>query len=238
MKKSTDLSLSKLIAEYDTVIGVMESDAHDNEDHAYGGFIRQAKGKLQEYITKRLIEIAWTDELAQDASRLEINSIKIPIPIKKSYLKRVPKYVQKHIEANIADYVYKLSVDRHVFVDGNFILGIECKAYTENAMLKRIMVDFMFLKTLYPDLKCFLFQLESMLGGDYSQVLRKTFGGTASHSIMSYFDTVDLQILTLVKGERKVDEPINKPEFYKPLERVALEHGVKMLVAELRPYAK
>lgn len=238
MKEKTVLAIADLIAFYDKVIGVMESDAIDSEEHAYGGFIRQAKGKLQEYITKRLVEIAWGDELGQDMSRLEINSLKIPIPIKKAYLKKVPAYVRKNIEEHLSDYVYKLSVDRHVFIDKKFILGIECKAYTENAMLKRIMVDFMFLKTLYPNLKCFLFQLESMLGGDYSKIIKKTLGGTASHSIMSYFDTVDLQILTLVRGERKVDEPINKPEFYKPLEKSALEQGIAMLVAEMHRYAK
>lgn len=238
MKNATKKALKVLVQDYDRTIGIMESDANDNTDRAYGGFVRQAKGKLQEYITKRLIEIAWIDELGQDKSRLDINSSKIPIPIKLEYLTRIPDYVKKDIESHIEDFVYKLSVDRHVFIDGKFILGIECKAYTENAMIKRIMVDFMFLKTLYPDLKCFLFQLESMLGGDYDQVTDKPLGGTATHSIMSYFDTVDLNILTMIKGVRKVDEPINKPEFYKPLEMSALVRGVKMLVEELKIYAK
>ncbi len=38
----------------------------------------------------------------------------------------------------MSDYYYSLSVDKQVYVDGNFIIGVECKSYTENAMLKRI----------------------------------------------------------------------------------------------------
>jgi hypothetical protein len=166
MKTKTHQELKEIIATYNSVLKVMESDSHvaEEEGRAYGGFIRATKGKLQEYITHKLIEIAWVVELQQSKRRLEINSSKIPIPLQPEYLNRVPAYVKRHIESNIEDYFYKLSVDKHAFIDGNFVLGVECKAYTENAMIKRIMVDFMFLKTLYPNLKCFLFQLESMLG--------------------------------------------------------------------------
>ena len=73
-------------------------------------------------------------------------------------------------------------------------------------MLKRILVDFHLLKTLYPHLTCCLFQLESQLGGDYADLPETPFGSRATHSIMSYFDDVDLHIVTFLKGERKVDK--------------------------------
>lgn len=241
LKDATKKELNKLIDYYKEKIGIMESDANASKGRAYGGVIRQAKGSLQEQITKRLIEIAWCNELGQSPSRLEINSKKIPIPIniKGDYLNHEPDYVKDHIHSNLDKYVYKLSVDKHVFIDGNFVLGIECKAYTENAMIKRIMVDFMLLKTKYPNLKCFLFQLESMLGGDYSDFNKLSpLGGTATHSIMSYFDTVHLHILTLLEGERKVNAPINKPGFHKPLEKSALEKGIRILVDEFKKYAE
>ncbi len=66
---------------------------------------------------------------------------------------------------------YWAKVDVHVFVDDNLVLGMECKSYTENAMLKRILVDFRMLKSLHPDLICCLLQMESMLGGGYSDPL-------------------------------------------------------------------
>ena len=96
----------------------------------------------------------------------EINSQKIPIPIKHEYLDKIKELqVQKHIRDNIVDYVYQLSVDKHIFIDGKFVIGIECKAYAENAMIKRILIDFELLRTQYPDLSCYLFQLEASLAG-------------------------------------------------------------------------
>ena len=241
MKYKTRKSLEEIIKTYQTVIGVMEEKANEhNEDksRAYGGVIRATKGKLQEFITHRLIESAWVCELEQDPERLDINSKKIPIYIKNNYLNSLPNYIREHIEANIDDYYYNLSVDKHVFVDNNLLFAVECKSYTENAMLKRIMVDFMLLKTVFPNLKCFLFQLESMLGGDYSKDLHTPLGSVQSHSIMSYFDSVQLNIFTFIYGERNVDRPINKPEFFKPLEISALKNGLNAIKEVFIDYLK
>lgn len=241
MKSETRSALEQLICQYNQVMQVMETRGKDSDEEgtrAYGGVIRAMKGKLQEFISEKLIEIAWGHELGQSRRRLDINSDKIPIPLKPEYLNRIPKYLKDHISSNISDYNYKLSVDKHAFIDGKFVLGIECKAYTENAMIKRIMVDFMFLKTKYPNLKCFLFQLESQLTGDYSELKPCPLGSRPTHSIMSYFDTVDLNILTLIKGERKVDRPINKPQYFKPLEMSSLEKGIFWLTEAMKDYVK
>ncbi len=110
------------------------------------------------------------------------------------------------------------------------MIGIECKAYTENAMIKRILVDFHLLKTKAPDMRCYLFQLENQLGGDYSKVLKKPKGSAPTHTLMSYFNNVDLRIITLLEGERKVDRPINKLQFFKPLPLDRLKMAVAVLV--------
>jgi hypothetical protein len=104
-------------------------------------------------------------------------------------------------------------------------MGVECKAYTENAMFKRILVDFTLLKTTYPNLDCVLLELESQLGGDYSELKDITYGSPSTHTLLSYFD-IQLNIVTLLEGERKVDRPIHKPEFYKPLKKESLERAV------------
>lgn len=239
MEKSTISELQNIIQEYDTVIKVVDKDAHqldERDDRAYGGYIRTTKGKLQEHITERLIDIAWCCELGQDQKRLNINSIKINIPINRIFIDKLPHYLREYINAHIDDYFYGLSVDKQIFIDNKFISGIECKAYTENAMLKRILVDFMLLKTKFSDIKCHLFQLESMLGGDYSQLNDVEFGSAASNTIMSYFPNVNLNILTFINGERKVEKPIHK--FYKPLPFKSLEKGIKILANDLKPYVK
>jgi hypothetical protein len=242
MNTKTILQLEKLIQEYKTVMTVMEHDAAramEDDGRAYGGFIRAAKGKMQEYITEQIIRIAWGVELEQNPSRLEINSKKIPIPINIEYVRSLPlPEVRNHILNNIEIYSYGLSVDKHVFLDEQFILGIECKAYTENAMIKRILVDFYLLKTKYHNLHCFLFQLESQLGGDYSCEINTPLGSKSTHSLMSYFPNVKLDIFTLLPGERNINEPINKTAFFKPLTIERLEPALNGVASVLKNYSK
>jgi len=216
----------------------MEHDADKaikQDSRAYGGFIRAAKGKMQEYITEQLIRTTWEVELEKHPSKLTINSEKIRIPIQMDYVNEIKeKTVREYILANIRKYYYGLSVDKHVFVDGKLVIGIECKAYTENAMIKRILVDFHLLKTKAPNMLCYLFQLESQLGGDYSSVVQSPKGSPPSHTLMSYFSDVELRIVTLLSGERKVDRPINKLQFFKPLPLERLEMAVDTLIKGFR----
>lgn len=238
MKPATTKRLKDLIETYDRVLRVMEHDAAKavkQDSRAYGGFVRSAKGKMQEYICEELVHIAWGVELAKQPNRLAINSEKIRIPIQMEYVRQVKdKAVREYILSNIRKYFYGLSVDKHVFVDGKLVIGIECKAYTENAMIKRILVDFHLLKTKAPEMLCYLFQLESQLGGDYSVVDDKPKGSPPTHTLMSYFDDVELRVVTLLSGERKVDKPINKLKYFKPLSIQRLEAAVDILVAGFR----
>ena len=226
--------IDKIIAHYNAVIKGVDSDAAKREDRAYGGVIRAEKGKLQEFITEEIIRIAWS-EISDDETRLEINSNKIPVPIQESYIKNFPdEEVKKYIKEHKNNYYYGLSVDKHVFIDDIFVMGIECKAYTENAMLKRILTDFHLLKTLYPNISCHLFQLESQLGGDYSDLPDTVYGSKSTHTIMSYFDDVDLHITTLLKGERDIKNPIHKK--FKPLEKKILKKAVEFIKTSLISY--
>ncbi|SFM24079.1 hypothetical protein SAMN05421830_1264 [Desulfomicrobium norvegicum] len=237
MKAATDQELRKLIVLYNNVMEVMEHDAAKSmrdDNRAYGGFVRAAKGKIQELITERLVRTVWDVEMGENPERLSINSKKIKIPILRSYVDSInDENLKKYISSNILKYSYGLSVDKHVFIDNKFVLGIECKAYTENAMLKRILVDFYLLKTKFPKLNCFLFQLESQLGGDYSECNKFPIGSYPTRTIMSYFKNVDLNIVTLLEGERKVDRPINKPQFFKPLKVEHLEVAIGYLQESL-----
>jgi hypothetical protein len=45
---------------------------------------------------------------------------------------------------------------------------------------------------------------------------------------MSYFD-VNLNIITLLEGERKVDEPIHNSKHYKELKKDILEAGINTI---------
>lgn len=219
MTKLKDISkeVNGLIKSYNLLVKGIETKANDDEDRAYGGIIRAGKGLLVESLCKRIIEIAWK-ELGGKSKRLSLEKQTVKIPLNKKYLNRIKSpEIKKWIEKNIHDFYYTLKTDVHIYIDDEFVIGVECKAYAENAMLKRILVDFTLFKQVFPNLKCVLLQLESQLGGDYSTPSKEIiFGSPSTHTLLSHFD-VDLHIITLLDGERKVDKPIHKKRFYKEL---------------------
>ncbi len=82
-------------------------------------------------------------------------------------------------------------------------------------------------KQVFSNLRFVLLQLESQLTGDYSQRSKKiTYGSTSTHTLLSYFNR---NIITLFEGERKSDEPIHKPGFYKELKKENLVRAVELL---------
>lgn len=224
-----DSKLEELIMEYNAVVKVIDRKGKESTDRAYGGIVRMAKGGLQEYLTEELVRLAW-ESIGGNPFSLNINSAKVTIPIQENYIANIAdEEIRNHIQEHKVNYTYQLSVDKHVFINNKFVIAIECKSYAENAMMKRILVDFMLLKTKYPQLKTFLFQLESQLGGDYSNLNPITFGSYSTHTLESYFPTVDLKIVTFLRGERRVDEPIHKENYFKPLEKEQLERVLSIM---------
>ena len=234
MKKNNLERIDSIINEYDSLVKGIEFAARSSDDRAYGGIIRSSKGKLVELISQELVKIAW-DEIGGKECELSFSNKRIPIPINNDYVNKIKSpEIKKWIKTNIKDFIFNAQVDIHIFVNNNFIAGIECKAFTENAMLKRILVDFTLLKTVYPNLKCCLFQLESQLTGDYSEINKPIiYGSHSTHTLLSYFD-VDLNIFTLLEGERKVDEPIHKKEFIKPLKKESLIRTIEKFTGILK----
>ena len=210
--------------------GGIEQRALGSKDRAYGGIIRAGMGGLTESIGKKLVKLAWLN-LRGEEQRLSIPNMqpKFKISIKKKYIDSIENTeVKNHLKDNFSKYYYLQGTDIRVLIDNKLVLVIECKTYTENAMLKRILVDFTLLKEMHPNITSVLLQLESQLGGDYSELNIQTFGSPSTHTLISYFD-VDLNIITLLKGERKVNKRISMPEFYKPLEEKSLLSAIKTL---------
>ncbi len=228
----------EIIAAYNALVRGIDSRAVASADRAYGGIIRAGKGELVENITSALVTIAWEDVLAQDPSRLAINKTKMPIGVKDEYIDRIsdPR-VREYVTQNRASMIYKFGTDVQVFIDGNLVLPIECKAYTENAMLKRILFDAVLMKEAVGTETYYLVQLESQLGGDYSALNEVTFGSPATHALLSRVN-VDLKIITLLRGERHVDRPIHKAEYFKELHRERLQYAVGLFAEAMRGYVR
>ena len=234
-KKST---INNIVQAYNLLVRHVDEDARsENTLRAYGVVVRSAKGALVEGIAKNIIEIAWAN-IGGKSQRLSFEKKPILIPIRHSYINKIKDVaVRKHIRKNMRNYIYKFTTDTHVSIDGTLVIGVECKAYTENAMLKRIAVDSMFLKHAHKNAQNVLLQLESQLGGDYGNLDKKVhYGSYPTHTILSYFDNVNLHIITLLEGERKVDKPIHKKKFFKKLERGAVKRATKIFEKLLTVY--
>ncbi|MEO0115886.1 MAG: restriction endonuclease [candidate division WOR-3 bacterium] len=227
--------IQEIIDAYNKLVGSIDTEATQSKNgRAYGGIVRAGKGKLVESIAKVLITIAW-QRLKQEPNRLKIIGKQIKIPIRPEYIDSLADEIKDYIRQNIQNYYYHYKPDILVAIDDKPIMAVECKAYTENAMLKRILVDATLLKSQYPSIQFVLLQLESQLGGDFSQLKDVTYGSPATHTLLSYFD-VDLNIITLLKGERRVDRPIHKAKFFKPLMRSHLEIAVKTILGILQEF--
>lgn len=229
-------SVDEIVKAYEILVKGIEADAQDDDERSFGGIIRAGKGKLVESIAKHMVEIAW-DKINGDPTRLSFRKSPYKIPIKIDYVKKIKdSEIKKYILNNIDNFYYTFKTDVHVSIDDNMVMGIECKAYTENAMIKRILVDFTLLKSILPRVKCVLVQLESQLNGDYCKPLSTIiFGSKSTHTLMSYFD-IDLNIITLLEGERSVYKPIHKSDYYKELKKEILEMGINKISTILKEY--
>jgi len=217
----------EIIKTYERVVLNIELQAKESQQRAFGGVIRGEKGKLVERLGKQLIEIAWHRLPIKEREKFDFDIIgcEFNIPMKRNYIDKIKnKEVKRYIEKNFKRYYYSYKPDVVVFLNQQPVLAVECKAYTENAMFKRILVDCSLLKMLYPRIKVALLQLESQLGGDYSSLNDLTYGSPSTHTLLSYFD-IDLHIITLLKGERKVREPIHQTDFFKPLTELSLQRA-------------
>lgn len=234
---TVDKKLCTLIAAYNKLVKGIDDIATASNDRAYGGIIRAGKGSLLESITAHLVQIAWCDVLHQNPARMEINKKKMPIGINREYIERITDpTVQNYVRENRDKMIYKFGTDVQVFIDGTLVLPIECKTYAENAMLKRILFDAELMKEAVGLDTYYLVQLESQLGGDYSALNDITYGSPATHALLAHVD-VNLVIITLLKGERKVNKPIHKSEFFKELRIEELQKAVRIFADALKKYA-
>jgi len=226
------LKIMELVEMYDSLFEcwALRSNPEEGDVHTPDSFMM--------YMAKDIVEIAWHN-LGGKAKRLSFYRKPILAPLLKQYTEQGKIKNQKinsYIIKNIENYVHRFRIDFHVNIDSKLIACIECEMRTKNVTVKHIAKDSVFLKQAHPKAINVLFQLESQLGGDYGNIKKNVhYGSNPTHTILSYFDDVDLNIVTLLEGERKVDQPIHKKKFYKPLETTSVKRAVKVFEDLLMP---
>lgn len=227
-------NLEDVVRAYDDVLKTLDNRAKNSDSgRAYGGVLRASKGELVESIAKSIVTVAWKG-IGGNPGDLNMDGHQIKLPFNTKNLHNIKdESTRQHVTSHINDYYYSFKPDVLVEIRGKRVLSIECKTYTENSMYKRILVDAALMRTKYPEMKFILLQLESQLGGDYSNLNGNTIGSTSTRTLTSYFD-VDIDIITLLEGERDVNKPIHK--HYKPLKLERLEFAANRVKDILRIY--
>ena len=185
------------------------------------GQIRGKKGTLVEDLAEDLLLISCSD-LGISEDRISFDPVHVRVMLTSpEYLMRLPEEVGNYLLDNLDLCYHELVTDKNLSIDGRFILDVECKSYTENTMLKKIIQDCLFVRSVYPTVCFAILQLENSLGGDFGA--SDIYGSRAAHAIMSHFD-LNIHIITLMDGNRHSHKPI---EVYpKPLKMDRLEKSL------------
>jgi hypothetical protein len=170
------------------------------------GLIRSRKGKLVEDLAEDLLVIA-CNMLGIDKDRISFGPMDVKVPLENmDYLLTQPYEVSNYLIDNLEKCYHELKTDTNLSIDGQFVLDVECKSYTENTMLKKIVQDCIFIRNAYPKTSVCVLQLENALGGDYGGA--DVMGSPMAHAIMSH-GNVDIKIITLMNGNRSSNRPIH-----------------------------
>ncbi|MDY7010316.1 MAG: hypothetical protein SVV80_06120 [Planctomycetota bacterium] len=160
---------------------------------------------MVEDITRDIIRIAW-DRVSGREDRLRMDRKKVTITTNGE--------------------TYKLSQDIHVYIDEVFRISVECKSYTETAMYKRILMDAHLLKYAVPTIKAFFaVQLENFLGGDYGEHIHPK-GSDSVITLDRVFPELNINVITLLDGDRDIKRPLHDPDYFKPLTDERLDFAI------------
>ena len=179
---------------------------------ASGGIKRMAKGDLVEEIYSRIIKFCLNEKksklkLINKMGNLPKNVNKVPIlKVSQNYINlKNLKFTDKELATGYEDKFDGFIIDNQ---DIKFVL--EYKAYSENTMLKRCLVDASIAQIFNKNINYCLCLLQSHLYQNQRLI------GYNAHSLMDFFYQkfkVNVDILILVKEPRVVNEDIIKKKY-------------------------
>ena len=179
---------------------------------ASGGIKRMAKGDLVEEIYSRIIKFCLDEKksklkLINKMGNLPKNVNKVPIlKVSQNYINlKNLKFTDKELATGYEDKFDGFIIDNQ---DIKFVL--EYKAYSENTMLKRCLVDASIAQIFDKNINYCLCLLQSHLYQNERLI------GYNAHSLMDFFYQkfkVNVDILILVKEPRVINEDIIKKKY-------------------------
>lgn len=198
------------------------------------GVSRAAKGKWMKRLTRQMVELAWL-ELGGGMDRIETKTGRCRIPIRPEYVRKMKERGER-MPPSIEEYFHDAKIDSQVLVDGRFVLGMKSSIYTQNAWLKNTLVDFHLLKSTFPEIGCYLFQLENPPEKDCRDREDMMYGSLPTHTLMSHYPDVGLRIFTFRERRRRTDRPRHEPEFHGSFKKERAVAAIELLAKDLVKY--
>ena len=206
--KNLQIELNQIILNAEKKVDVIKKTT----SRASGGIKRMAKGDLVEEIYSRIIKFCLNEKksnlkLINKMGNLPKNVKKVPIlKVSQNYINlKNLKFTKKELATGYEDKFDGFILDNQ---DIKFVL--EYKAYSENTMLKRCLVDASIAQTFDKNINYCLCLLQSHLYQNERLI------GYNAHSLMDFFYQkfrVNVDILILVKEPRVVNEDIIKKKY-------------------------
>ena len=206
--KNLQIELNQIILNAEKKVDVIKKTT----SRASGGIKRMAKGDLVEEIYSRIIKFCLNEKksnlkLINKMGNLPKNVKKVPIlKVSQNYINlKNLKFTKKELATGYEDKFDGFILDNQ---DIKFVL--EYKAYSENTMLKRCLVDASIAQTFDKNINYCLCLLQSHLYQNERLI------GYNAHSLMDFFYQkfkVNVDILVLVKEPRVVNEDILKKKY-------------------------
>ena len=203
-----DSKIEEIKKLYSTNISDCQSLKNEGSE---GGKIRQNKGDMVEEISSMVCRIA-IDDLNKEFNKTTI------IRIKKDTVDIFHK--------NDRTVSYQMEIDRLVQIDGKTVGHIESKAYADLSMYKRALFDAYLATEHYPEIECFLFELEKGVA-DSSDSLKV---------LNSKFPEVVLHKHSLLNQLRSSSREIHDVCNYKELSSQEIEDAILFFKSKLRKF--
>ena len=206
--KNLQIELNQIILNAEKKVDIIKKKT----SRASGGIKRMAKGDLVEEIYSRIIKFCLNEKksnlkLINKMGNLPKNVKKVPIlKVSQNYINlKNLKFTKKELATGYEDKFDGFILDNQ---DIKFVL--EYKAYSENTMLKRCLVDASIAQIFDKNINYCLCLLQSHLYQNERLI------GYNAHSLMDFFYQkfrVNVDILILVKEPRVVNEDIIKKKY-------------------------
>ena len=206
--KNLQIELNQIILNAEKKVDIIKKKT----SRASGGIKRMAKGDLVKEIYSRIIKFCLNEKksnlkLINKMGNLPKNVKKVPIlKVSQNYINlKNLKFTNKELATGYEDKFDGFILDNQ---DIKFVL--EYKAYSENTMLKRCLVDASIAQIFDKNINYCLCLLQSHLYQNERLI------GYNAHSLMDFFYQkfrVNVDILILVKEPRVVNEDIIKKKY-------------------------